>query len=256
MPFRQYVNFFGTTTPFYGVCVGLGLLAMGIWMLHGFKVFKMNGDEQNAFLFRFPFMVLFGVFVAFALDALFTGDWRTWSGPMAERRLGFTFTGWLLGVLIFLGVFGAHAPFGRLFMLNFFLPSFALAQAFGRVGCFLSGCCYGCPSSFGVRYPVGSLPHSIVGDIPLLPIQLYEAGALVLLFFVCVKCAFRFRAVAYLVGVALIRFVVEFFRYDVRGDFFGFSALSPQQYLSIGFAALAGVILFAARRQKMILIVQ
>ena len=238
MPIRQHVCLFGTTIPWYGICVGIALLAIGIWMIYNFKLFKMDGDEQNAILFRFPFMVLFGVLVAFGLDALFTGDWKTWSGPMEGRRVGFTFTGWLFGVIVFLLAFGGRAPFGRRFLLNMFLPIFALAQAIGRVGCFLAGCCYGIPCNCGVRYPAGSLPYSFVGNVSLLPVQLYEACALALLFLVCVALAFRVRAAVYLFGVGIIRFMAEFFRYDHRGDFFGLSALSPQQCMSVLFVIL------------------
>ena len=243
MPIRQHVCLFGTTIPWYGICVGIALLVIGIWMIHNFKLFKMNGDEQNAILFRFPFMILFGVLVAFGLDALFTGDWKTWSGPMEGRRVGFTFTGWLLGVIVFLLVFGGRAPFGRGFLLNMFLPIFALTQAIGRVGCFLSGCCYGIPCNCGVRYPAGSLPHSFVGNTSLLPVQLYEACALALLFLVCISLAFRVRAAVYLFGVGVIRFMAEFFRYDHRGDFFGLSVLSPQQCMSVLFVMMGVCIL-------------
>jgi len=247
MPIHQYTNFFGTKMPLYGVCVGLGLLMIGIWMLHNFKVFKMTGDEQNEILFRFPFMVLFGVIVAFCLDAFFTGDWKTWTGPMENRKLGFTFTGWLLGAILFLGMFGAHTSFGRLFLANMLFPSFALAQAIGRVGCFLAGCCYGIPCECGVHYPEGSLPYSIVGDVPLFPIQLVESAALVLLFLICVMTPFRFRAVVYLMGISVIRFMVEFFRYDHRGDFCGLPIFSPQQYMSVVFLAIAAGLVLAER---------
>ena len=48
MPIRQYVCVLGTTIPWYGICVGVALLVIGIWMIHNFRLFKMNGDEQNA----------------------------------------------------------------------------------------------------------------------------------------------------------------------------------------------------------------
>lgn len=38
------------------------------------------------------------------------------------------------------------------------MPEIALAQGFGRIGCYLAGCCYGrvTDSAFGVIFPVGS----------------------------------------------------------------------------------------------------
>ena len=207
----------------------------------------MNGDLQNEILYGFPFMVLTGVFFAFALDALFTGDWRTWAGN-GERRVGFTFTGWLFGVVLFIFTFGGFTSFGRMFLLNMFLPVFALAQGIGRIGCLLGGCCYGKICSWGIKYPPGSLPYERIGDVCVFPVQLVEAFLLFLLFAVCLKSIFRYRAVVYLIGVAAIRFAAEFFRGDIRGNIPGAMCLSPQQLMSILFFAVGLIVLLVVRR--------
>ncbi len=55
-----------------------------------------------------------------------------------------------------------------------------LGHAFGRIGCFFAGCCY------GISWKHGFVYHSTVGftpiGVPLLPIQLIEAGTLLVLF--------------------------------------------------------------------------
>ena len=247
MPIRQYVSLLGTTFPCYGICVGVALLAIGIWMIYNFKKFRMNGDLQNEVLYGFPFMVLTGVFFAFAFDALFTGDWRTWIGN-GERRAGFTFTGWLFGVVLFIFTFGGCTSFGRMFLLNMFLPVFALAQGIGRIGCLLGGCCYGKICSWGIKYPPGSLPYERIGDVRVFPIQLVEAILLFLLFVVCLKSIFRYRAVVYLIGVAAIRFAAEFFRGDIRGNIPGVECVSPQQLMSLLFFVIGLIVLLVARR--------
>lgn len=239
---HRYLSYFGTDTPWYGICLGVAIAIIGIWMLFNFHRFKMNGDQQNEILFGFPFMILCGLIVAFGLDAIFTGDWRTWSNPVV-RKIGFTFTGWLLGAFMFLICYGRHTSFGAMFFLNMFLPIFALSQSIGRIGCFLGGCCYGMPCECGVIYPQGSLPYSVVGGIPLLPIQLIESIALLILFLICMRTAFRLRATVYMYGVSVIRFSVEFFRYDHRGNIFGCDGLSPQQFMSLLFFAIATILL-------------
>ena len=57
-------------------------------------------------------------------------------------------------------------------------PSVALGTMFGRVGCFLNGCCYGRPTHlpWGVVYPPDSFPGLEFGDQPLHPSQLYNAA--------------------------------------------------------------------------------
>lgn len=242
MPIIQYVNLLGNTVPVYGICVGVGLLIIGVRMLIGFKEFSMSGEQQNVFLYGFPFMVISGTVVALLLDAWFTGDWRSWSSQEV-RRFGFTYTGWLLGALVFMFLYGVRTTYGWRFFLNFYLPSFAAAQAIGRVGCFLGGCCYGKVCSLGVKYPVGSLPYEQVGDVCVLPIQLIESFLLLGLFLLSRKSPFRHRASVYLCGVACIRFFLEFFRGDVRGSLFGVVCISPQQIMSIAFFVI-GLIIF------------
>lgn len=58
-------------------------------------------------------------------------------------------------------------------------PSVALGAALTRVGCFFNGCCFGrvCELPFGVRFPPGSLPNSVLGDVPIHPTQLYQSAA-------------------------------------------------------------------------------
>ena len=249
MPIRQYVSLLGVTFPFYGICVGVALLAIGIWMIYNFKKFKMDGDQQNEILYGFPFMSLMGLFFAFALDSLFTGDWRTWTGS-EERRVGFTFTGWLLGAVLFMALFGGFTSFGRMFLLNMFLPIFALAQGIGRIGCFLGGCCYGKVCTWGIKYPPGSFPYEKVGDVCVFPIQLIESLFLFFLFAICLHVAFRHRAVVYLLGVAVIRFVAEFFRGDIRGNVPGVMCMSPQQIMSIMFFVIGLIVFFIGLRPK------
>ncbi len=241
MPIRQYVTFFGTHTPWFGICAGIALLAIGIWMIVSFRTLGIEERRQNEILFGFPFMVLFGILTAFVLDAFFTGDWKTWTSQ-SERRFGFTYTGWMLGCMAFVMVYGRFTSFGSLYLLNFFLPAFALSQAIGRLGCFLGGCCYGVPCKFGFAYPQGSIPHERFAHLPLFPVQLMESLFLALLFVLCTQTRFDRRAAKYLIGVAVIRFVCDFVRGDNRGDILGFDGLSPQQVVSI-FIFSAGLII-------------
>jgi phosphatidylglycerol:prolipoprotein diacylglycerol transferase len=63
-------------------------------------------------------------------------------------------------------------------------PSLALGTAFGRVGCFLNGCCYGHPTRlpWGVVFPPDSFAGLEFGSAPVHPAQLYFAAAGLVLF--------------------------------------------------------------------------
>jgi phosphatidylglycerol---prolipoprotein diacylglyceryl transferase len=58
-------------------------------------------------------------------------------------------------------------------------PSIALGTAFGRIGCFLNGCCYGRPTRepWGVVFPPDSFAGLAYGSQPLHPAQLYFSAA-------------------------------------------------------------------------------
>ena len=63
-------------------------------------------------------------------------------------------------------------------------PSLALGTAFGRVGCFLNGCCYGRPTRlpWGVQFPADSFAGLEYGTATVHPSQIYFALAGLALF--------------------------------------------------------------------------
>ena len=115
------------------------------------------------------------------------------------------------------------------------LPSVALAQGFGRIGCFLGGCCYGIPCRWGFTAEGNPLVPEVNG-VCRFPVQLLEAGCelglLLLLLQLFRKGKYSGRLVAcYLLGYAPLRFGLEFLRGDAaRGVVFH---LSASQWLSV-----------------------
>ena len=121
-----------------------------------------------------------------------------------------------------------------------------LAHAIGRMGCFLSGCCYGIPTNswLGMTFPGLSCPVH--------PTQLYESIPLAIGFIVF--WIFRKRFVvpgtvyaAYLLFYGLLRFIIEFYREDAYT--FGMLNLSPSQYISgVVFCAGAWLLHYAWKK--------
>lgn len=58
-------------------------------------------------------------------------------------------------------------------------PSMALGLAFTRIGCFLSGCCFGAPTDlpWGCTFPADSHAGMLHPGVPLHPTQLYASAA-------------------------------------------------------------------------------
>jgi len=145
--------------------------------------------------------------------------------------------------------------------LDLLAPAVALGQAIGRVGCFAAGCCYGASSTapWSVIF-TSEDAHALVGvplGIPLHPSQLYESvGTLVLMFIllaVLKRRKFHGQVLCvYLLGYAVLRFGLEFFRGDVaRGTVFG-GALSTSQFIAIVvvFLTLAALPLLARQKSE------
>ena len=126
----------------------------------------------------------------------------------------------------------ARLPFARLLDV-FALPVLA-ALMVHRIGCFLAGCCWGDVVANGiakgVQYPPGSLAYEqhlamgliepgALASLPVHPVQLYEAGLLLVLLLLLTRLPWqRLRAgtvtLLAVCSYAFIRFFLEFLRAD------------------------------------------
>jgi phosphatidylglycerol---prolipoprotein diacylglyceryl transferase len=157
---------------------------------------------------------------------------------------GFTFYGGFVMSLIGLFIFSKMNKIDFLFLANSLILPLTLSHAFGRIGCFLGGCCHGVPTNsfVGVKYPIGSLPHKHLGEQYLHPTQLYESLFLFLLCVVLTKSKIENRFIIYLLTYPTVRFLIEWYRGDDRGVLWS-SYLSPSQEISIVFFLLGLLIL-------------
>jgi len=165
------------------------------------------------------------------------------------------------GFLLSLAVFFAWCLLKRekvLALSDLLAAVVPLGHAFGRVGCFFYGCCYGRDSDAwcAVTFPVGSPSWFEHGRqmASVLPTQLFEAAALLALF-AALMFLWRRRngrdgliLGTYLVGYAAIRFGIEYLRGDPRAAVGPFSI---SQTISIGLAiAGAAFVSYALRRRR------
>jgi phosphatidylglycerol:prolipoprotein diacylglycerol transferase len=132
-----------------------------------------------------------------------------------------------------------------------------LGQFFGRLGCFMAGCCWGFPADLPWAV-VFSNPDSLCPlRVPLHPAQLYEAflalGVFGFLFWFKTRKRFDGQVILmYFCLAGLVRFTVEFFRspLDYRGPvFFGWMPLTQLLALAL-FLVAGGLLLFWSLRAR------
>lgn len=128
-----------------------------------------------------------------------------------------------------------RAQFGQVCEIG--LTCIPTAHAFGRIGCFSVGCCYGAEvmegDAFGFLGVI--LKHGSGAGVPRYPTQLFEAIFLFILaiaMFMFVVKGKKINSIVYFAGYGIFRFLLEFLRDDFRGSI-GAVSLSPSQVLSI-----------------------
>ncbi len=134
-----------------------------------------------------------------------------------------------------------------------------VAQAIGRVGCLLAGCCFGLPTTlpWGLQYhnPEGNQRTGVPLDIPLHPSPLYEAGwnlLVVLPLLLWMRSRRRTHGeliLTYLVVYAVGRFFIERSRGDAVRGVFAFG-LSTSQMISAAMIVIAATLWWVLRRRS------
>ncbi len=130
-------------------------------------------------------------------------------------------------------------------------PSLALGHAFGRLGCFAQGCCYGhaCDLPWAVRFPVGHPTHPVT----LHPTQLYEAVGN-LLIFAGLSLWYRRKQFDgqiwwwYVLVYGSLRLVIE----SMRGDYLHryLDRFSASQVIAATMIILAAAILTVRKKKR------
>ena len=155
---------------------------------------------------------------------------------------GFVVYGGIIGGI---GVGYLYCKLKKLVFLKYFdlvMPSIAIAQGFGRVGCMFAGCCYGRETDgwFHVIYHSSDFAPNGVALIPTRMIMaILNFAHFFILVFLIKKLVKHDGQIAgfYLVFYSVGRFLLEYLRNDPRGNV---DILSTSQFISL-FILAAGV---------------
>ena len=246
----------------YGCCMALGFFASWHVLSHLCKRIGRLFDPLGNLVISLMVSGVIGSRIAYVIE-----HWKSEfaSDPASIIRIdqgGLMFYGgFILAAAVFAGwcFFKKEKPLALADLLSTVVP---LGHAFGRIGCFFYGCCYGkrCDCATAVSFPRGSpawyeqlnageIASAARESLPVLPTQLFEAAANLILFFALFFFYRRFArgtTALYLVGYAVIRFSMEYLRGDPRAAVGPFSI---SQTISLALFSVGIVLLFRVWRK-------
>jgi phosphatidylglycerol:prolipoprotein diacylglycerol transferase len=183
---------------------------------------------------------------------------REWGSVLALWQGGLTLYGGIVGGTLCGLVAARRAGLPMWMVADALTPAIALGTAFGRVGCFLNGCCYGRPTRLpiGVTFPPDSFAGLEFGNAPLHPSQLYFAFAGLVLFALTWALRTRLRPPGTLFWLfialfGLVRIPLDFTRaYEptARALLLGPIGLTESQITSIALALFGALMILRLRR--------
>ncbi len=231
----------------YGLMIGIGVLCC---ILMGMKRAKKYGLSEDAV----TDIAIFGLIAGFLGAKLLylIVEWKRFVKDPLDvlGSEGFVVYGGIIA-----GVLAAivYCKRKKLIFLEYFdlcAASISLAQGFGRLGCFLAGCCYGRETDLpiGVVFPESSLAPA---GVRLLPTQLFSSAGNFLIMFILLWHYKHRKKVGdtgflYMLLYGVGRFCIEFLRNDSRGTV---GIFSTSQFISL-FIVAAALLLFSWKSRR------
>ena len=185
-------------------------------------------------------------------------DYRSLIDVIALWQGGATFYGGFILAVAGAAVYIRKRRLSFLAVADVCAPSMALGFFFTRIGCFLSGCCFGHPtrSIFGIVFPPQSPAGYYCPGLAVHPTQLYDslyslvmASALLLIDRRSPRTGFTFGMLCILYGAG--RFTIDFYRFYEKSAMVG-RLMTVSQLMSLALIVIGAVILgwISARARK------
>ncbi len=230
----------------YGIMIALAVTALVLWTM--WQVRKGANLTYETVLTAVLLGLPAGVIFSRLLHVIDRWDYYVHNPGQIIGGEGLTIYGAVLGAALATWVYSRFSSFRFAYVADLIAPGIVLAQAIGRIGCLINGCCYGTATSlpWAIAY---THPNSLsFGVSGVHPTQVYEIIFLMLLFVVLLLLKDKLKPegslfIVYLGGYSLWRFGVGFIR---EGTTFLFG-LHQAQVIGIIVAVVAIVLLIRQR---------
>lgn len=240
----------------YGALVATAFLAGIIYVTRESRRLGENPAKALDLLFWVIVAAIIGSRVYYVLTTEFN---EFLSDPLSIFKIwrgGLVFQGGVIGAFVVGPIWMIRHKMPVWKTLDIFAPAIPLGHFFGRLGCFMSGCCHGREAPAGSWYSIifPNDPHSFApGGVPLYPTQPMEAfGELVIfafLFYFRKHKRFDGQLLAiYMICYSILRFVVEYYR-GIDTKSLVFDSFSAAQLVSV-IMFVIGFAIWLVRRNR------
>ncbi|MBO4667399.1 MAG: prolipoprotein diacylglyceryl transferase [Bacilli bacterium] len=228
----------GKYVTLYGIMIALGIVACILFLRYLGKKRQIDPKFLDFVELNGYASIAVGFGTAYLFQLVY--DWIK-TGEFSFRNHGITFLGGLIGgVATFLIIYNIMKKkySARIASILPIAPiCITIAHAFGRVGCFFAGCCYGRIAEEGELFYFTAVQFKYLDGLRY-PTNLFEA---IFLFVLCgimllllLKKNFKYNFIIYLPAYGIWRFLIEYVRADERGQIFpGVDWISPSQFISL-----------------------
>jgi len=208
----------------WGFMVAIAFIAATILAAKEAKRKKTDPEKIYSLVTYIIIGAIIGSRIAYLLfnPASISDIFKFWEG-------GLSFHGGFIGGLLFGFLYVRKNKLNFWKITDICAPSIPLAQAIGRIGCFLRGCCYGIETTlpWGINY-LGEIRH---------PTQIYSSIALFFIFIFLSKQKYKksfngFLFLTYIIIYSVFRFFIEFIRTE------------PRIFLGLTGAQITSIVLF------------
>jgi len=199
----------------YGIMVALAIIVVVLWMLR--EVIRGANLSYDTVFTAALVGIPSGIIISRLLHVVDRWDYYFQNPGQIIGASGLTIWGAVLGAALGIWIYSKFSNFKFGFFADLVAPGIILAQAIGRVGCTLNGCCYGVETSlpWGIVY---THPESYAPlGIAVHPTQIYEIVYNLIVFAVLLKLRGRFKPdgslfLIYLSLYSLWRVGIDFLR--------------------------------------------
>ena len=206
----------------YGIMVALAVVVVVLWTLR--EVRRGANLSYDTILTAALIGIPSGVIISRLLHVIDQLDFYIWNPGRIFGFEGLTIWGAVLGATLGIWIYSKFSNFHFGYFADLVAPGVILAQAVGRVGCTLNGCCYGIATSlpWGIvyknKFSYGyAASQALPEGMGLHPTQIYEIIYLLIIFAVILKLRGRFKPdgslfLIYLSLYSLWRVGIDFLR--------------------------------------------